>query len=167
LHDIVWNVIQILLFSQMAWFFSDGPMSKIPYFCYAGILSNITLIVAASLFYVNRTKEIFKGRGFPYWFFYYSRLLCTLTCVLLCVTFILTWATRFWIVYRFDPELSLNIVIDKNPILDTTTGLLVMVILETVVFLAAIFHHAQTLYMMRLVISFNLNISSSQKATMT
>jgi hypothetical protein len=160
-------VIQILIFSQMAYFFFDGPMRKIPYFCGAGILANIILIVAASLFYVNRTKEIFSGRGFSYWFFYYSRLLCTLTCVLLCVTFILTWGTRYWIVYRFDPELTLNIVIDSNPILNTTSGLLVMVIVETVGFLMAIFHHAQTLYMMRLVISFNLNVSSSQKATMT
>jgi hypothetical protein len=151
LHDIVWNVLQILVFAQMAYFFSDGPMLKIPYFCYAGILANITLIVASSLFYVNRTKEIFKGRGFSYWFYYYARLLCTLTCILLCTTFILTWATRYWIVYKFDPSLTLNIVNDSNPLLNDVTWLLITTIAEAVLFLIAIFHHAQTLYMMRLV----------------
>jgi len=150
LHDIIWNCIQILIFSQMAWFFWDGPMLKIPWFCFAGIAANITLITAASIFYVNRTKELYSGRGFGYWFFYYSRLLCTLTCILLCTTFILTWGIRYWIVYKFDPNLTLNIVKDTNFILMSTTWLFFMVVVEAVVYCLMIFHHAQTLYMMRL-----------------
>merc|ERR1712232_244626 len=86
----------------------------------------------------------------PYWFFYYSRLLCTLTCILLCATFILTWGVRYWIVYKFDPKLALNVVRDDNPILNDTTWLLVMAIVEVIVYMGMIFHHAQTLYMMRL-----------------
>ena len=152
LHDIIWNFIQILLFGQMAYFFWSGPMLKIPWFCFGGIAANITLIIASIIFYLNRTKELYSGRGTGYWFYYYARLLCTLTCILLCATFILSWGIRYWIVYKFDPNLTLNIVNDSNAIIgNDTLWLFIMVVIETLVYCLAIFHHAQTLYMMRLV----------------
>lgn len=155
----------------MAYFFWSGPMLKIPWFCFGGIAANITLIVASIMFYVNRTKELYSGRGVGYWFYYYARLLCTLTCILLCTTFILTWGIRYWIVWKFDPNLTLNIVKDSNKLLSDTMWLFIMVVVETLVYCIAIFHHAQTLYMMRLVNIFFLNkksknFHSSQKATM-
>ena len=139
----------------MVYFFYDGPMLNIKYFAFFAILANLVLIFSSLVFFCRRKIEVvsyvFGKRGSGYWFYYYTRLCCTLICLLLSMTFILTWGIRLWIVRRFDPNLEMNIVKDPNPLLNSITSLPIVVALEIVGFFLLIFHYIQTLYMMRLV----------------
>ena len=125
-------------------------MKNIQYFSMTACVLNQLLIVSAMIFYFRRFKEVITGRGFSYWFYYYTRLLCTLTQILLSLTFVLAWAIRLWIVLKFDPDLEKNIVKDDEPLLNNVTSLQIITGLEIFMFQVLIFHYTQVLYMMRL-----------------
>jgi len=149
-HDIFFNVFQLVVFMQMAFFFALGPMPNITFFCYLGMLCNLLLIVSSAVFLCKKEKEVVNGKGFGFWFYYMTRLLCTLICTLLSFTFLLTWLIRVWIVNKFDPTLEQNIVNDGNSIMNNLDNLSIARWVECIGYAIMIFHYSQTLYMMRL-----------------
>ena len=135
----------------MVYCFASGPMLNIVYFCYLGMVCNLVLIVSSIIFLCSKEKEVANGKGFGFWFYYMTRLLCTLICTLLSFTFLLTWIIRVWIVYKFDPTLEQNIVNDGNATMNNLNSLGTFRTIECIGYAIMIFHYSQTLYMMRLV----------------